>query len=202
MTAQPRSEMPAGYRVVSGELRARGSGRDGYRGERSVVSPVVIERRWPRRAGVLLLGFAGFWLSLCTFMGRGLLESRVVTSGNVLVACVFLVFVVIGLLVAYFGLVATFNRTVFEVTARTLSVRHEPLPLRGVRMPVERVRALAVVRKEVHDDAGIRIVSRVAVRDGDGREVLILENLETEDEAIFLAGALAEHLGVEVELPG
>jgi hypothetical protein len=193
--------MPPAFRVTAGSLGPPASVDRGYRDSVRAVRPVAVAWAGPRRGGAVTLIFAFLWFGLLGLASSAAMSSPMGMVARASFLVFFSVFGAAGVLVTYTGLAFAFNRTVYKITARTLSVAHRPIPLPGVSLPIERIRELAVVREEVPDDGRMETIYHVRARTLVGKDVALWKGATNEVEAVFIARALAEQLGVGLALP-
>lgn len=191
-----RVPMPEGIQVthVPGQPSA---GADPYRSSGAVPEDLVITRRWFSVKFIGLIFFCIAWDSFLVFW-----YFRAGAGGSLMMILFPIAHVAVGVGLTYFTLAGLVNRTVVRVTAETLSIKHRPLPWRGVDpIPVRSLQQLYCEQK-IHSgkNASSTSYNLNAVLNG-GKKLTLLSRLESADQALFMEQLIEERLGlVDVEV--
>lgn len=171
---RPRTDQPRSIRVEA------------------LAGRVLLVRRWFTPAVLLMVGFCFFWNGFLVFWYA--LAAQVPTGGpgpslgmKIVFLLLPLVFVAVGLLVAYGTAAALLNRTTIELDCNTLSVRHGPVPWSGnCNVRTQDVRQLYVQRSRERGRRRAFYTYDLSAVLSDGRKIHLLRGLTDPDEATFL----------------
>jgi hypothetical protein len=161
----------------------REAGEGGYRdGARPTL---VIRRRGRRLVGVGILVVFAVWIVMLIVFARtdpGFGGAFDISEAS------FVFLVLVGLLLVYFGVANIVNRVTIRVSGDRIALRDRPLPIvQGVDIAASGIIAIGV-------EAGESGFSLMVMRDGRAESLSLAAF--TEDEALYLAETLREHLGL------
>jgi predicted Zn finger-like uncharacterized protein len=161
-----------------------------YRTAQGGVGRLRIVRRWYKPEHWGLLFFAIAWNSFLVFWISGVLSA----PGGIAMALFSVAHVAVGIAITYTALTGLFNRTVIEVDAGGLSVRHGPIPAKGNRdIALSDLRQLFTV--EIAGNKGVRTYELHAVV-RNGPTVTIATGLSDTRQALFLERTIEDHVGI------
>jgi hypothetical protein len=161
---------------------------------------LAIHRRWFRPQFLFLLGFCVIWFGALSVFYAGILA-----SGAPGFAALFpLLHVGIGLWIAYFTLAGLFNTSTITVHDETLSVRHGPLPWRGVpAVPAARITQLYCKQRIHHGKNGTTTTYEVWIARDEGGALKLVSGLDDPDQALFVEQRVEKALGLSnLPMPG
>ncbi len=118
---------------------------------------LLIEKKWSRVTGGVLLGFSIIWTGVSSFIGFGFFGSMFdfadAPTVLVIIPIVFglipLLFILIGVVFFYAGLCMLYNKSKIKVDAHFLQVQSGPLPL----MPKQRIPIELIEQIYVHEQS-------------------------------------------------
>jgi hypothetical protein len=171
----------------------------GYRNIERHVGSLTITRRWYHARHLGMIPFCIGWNAFLVFW------YTTVTSGNA--PWIFFVFplahVAVGIGMTYSMLTGLFNKTRVTVNDGRLRVVHGPIPSRGNRdLPSSSVRQ---IYSEEHAKSGRNASLRYSVNAivDDGPTLVLVKDLESSRQALYIEQELEAHLGIADEhVPG
>jgi len=158
-----------------------------------------IVRRWFGPKFLFLTAFTVFWDGFLVFW-----YDQAIGSGDTLMLVFPLLHVGVGIGLTYYVIAGWLNRTQVYVDKAGLHVRHRPVPWIGnINVPSLELKQLYVKEKESRTRNGTSVSFEVRAVTHGGRNIKIVDGLETQEQAFFIEQKVEKFLGIkDMAVPG
>jgi len=166
-----------------------------------------ISRRWFTPVAIFLLFFCVAWDGFLVFWYAMALGEKMPGPFGIFFILFPICHVAVGVGLTYFMLALFLNSTTIVVSQGLLSVRHGPLPWKGVRdIPIKELDQVYCKEKQHRSRNGSHTTFEVhAIQRGpkpEGGSLKLLSGLLEAEQALYIEQAIEKHLGIEDRFVG
>jgi len=160
---------------------------------RTTMDGLMLERRWLSPRVYAMLFFCLFWNG---FMAVWFTIS--ITQKQYEMAAFGSIHAAVGIGVLYGVLCGFFNRTKISISARSLDIKHGPIPYMGNKqIPSHEIEQVFCQRQVRRSKNGRRVFYNVLYLDRKGKEGTLLKGLYEERQALYLEQEIEGTLGIQ-----